>query len=78
MKIKEDFNSLPRYNNGSGAGWKSKKMVKKTRGNQTPGHQKGESCKASTLDRYMAKTSRSYKHPNFGAWSAKIREQCRR
>lgn len=55
--------------------YKAKQMRKKARGSQTPGRQKGESCQASSLDRYMAKSSRSYKHKGYGVWLEKVRKQ---
>ena len=52
--------------------WRSHKIMKKNKGSQTPGSQKGDSCKASPLDRYMAKSGRSYKHPEYPAWCSKM------
>lgn len=46
-----------------------------TRGKQTAGRTKGERCKTSPIDGYMAKKSRSYKHPNYRAWCEKMRKR---
>ena len=57
-------------------GWRSKKERKlknKFKG-QTPGKQKGETCQASTMDRHMAKCSRSYKHRDYRSWLIKVRK----
>lgn len=35
---------------------------------QTAGKTKGANCQATALERYMAKTSRSYKHPLYSHW----------
>ena len=75
MKIEEldPMFALGKYRPGTGAGWKQKIHGKRKRGHQTPGSLKGLSCKASTTDRYMAKTSRSYKHRDYPAWLEKVR-----
>lgn len=65
--------ALGKYNYGSGAGWKSVKERKKARGNQTTGKTKGLACHASTMDRHMAKSSRAYKHRDYGVWMTKTR-----
>ena len=38
---------------------------------RTPGKQKGLNCQATSLDKYIAKHNRSYKHPAYAAWCAK-------
>ncbi len=48
--------------------WKRKKMKKERKGSQTPGSAKGENCKATVQQRYMAKRSRSYKDPDYSNW----------
>lgn len=48
--------------------WKSNKIQKKHKGSQTPGKTKGGTCQATAMDRYFAKSSRSYKHPDYGKW----------
>ena len=45
--------------------WKCKINRKAKRGSRTPGSEK---CKIRPLDRYLAKRSRSYKHPEFKNW----------
>lgn len=49
-----------------GFGWRTKKERKKRTGNMTPGHTKGENCKASPFARFCAKKSRAYKHKGYG------------
>jgi hypothetical protein len=55
--------------------WKRLTDRKITRGHQTPGKQKGETCKTTPFDGYMAKSSRSYKHKNYLAWTEKMRRR---
>jgi hypothetical protein len=76
--INKDVNVLEKYNYGTGAGWCKNRDNKKTRGSQEPGKTKGEACHASAVDRFMAKTERSYKHRDYPAWSKKVRENCKR
>ena len=59
-------------NYGTGAGWAIRRDQKrKNRGKgQTPGSTKSEFCKAGWRKKYFAKTSRSYKHPNYSTWLA--------
>lgn len=52
--------------------WKSKIRRKQARGNQTAGSQKGENCKAKTIDRFFTKRSRSYKHQDYPEWLNKV------
>ena len=49
--------------------WKNKVIKKKGKGSQTTGKTKG--INPSTLDRYMARAGRAYKHPGYAAWNAK-------
>lgn len=35
---------------------------------RTSGRDKQENCKASALEKWMAKKSRSYKHPKYQEW----------
>lgn len=44
------------------------RAIRKSNASQTPGKKKGENCKADSIDRYMAKANRSYKHPLYIAW----------
>ena len=62
---------LPKYNNGSGAGWSARRDLKKRSGSQTAGSVKADSCQASTMERYFAKSSRSYKHRDYESWLRK-------
>lgn len=52
--------------------WQSVKRKKAARGHQTSGSTKIESCRANTLDRYMAKRGGSHKHPEYPTWCKKI------
>ena len=57
--------------------WKMKKFRKTSafsRG-QTAGSSKGANCKATPIQRYMAKRNRSYKHRRYAEWSEKFRGQ---
>jgi len=62
---------LPKYNNGSGAGWSARRDKKKKGGNQTAGSVKSENCQADAMERYFAKSSRSYKHRDYESWVRK-------
>lgn len=53
--------------------WRKVTNRKKSRGNQTPGKSKGENCKANYLDKYMAKSNRSYKHKEYPTWFRKTK-----
>lgn len=53
--------------------YKSKILRKKAKGSSTPGLLKGDNCRASFLERYFAKYSRAYKHPEYNAWVEKTR-----
>jgi hypothetical protein len=64
--------ALGKYNPGTGAWWKRKRDKKKTKRSQTPGRDKVETCQASAEDRWMAKTSRSYKHKQYHNWCLKM------
>lgn len=50
--------------------WKARKIVKGTRGSQTTGKQKG--IVANTLDKYMCRRNRSYKHPLYASVMATL------
>ena len=52
--------------------WRSVKERKLRRGNQTAGKIKGENCKADSWQKYMAKSSRSYKRRDYGVWCTKM------
>lgn len=64
---------LPKFNQSTGFRWKYKRDLKKANRGKgiTSGSTKGDNCKASSIDRYMAKTSRSYKHPGYRSWFEK-------
>ncbi len=47
--------------------WKSR-QDKKRKSSSTPGKTKGESCRSSDEDRAIARSNRSYKWANYGAW----------
>jgi len=53
--------------------WKRTIERKRARGNQTPGSTKGKRCQATAIDRYMAKSSRSYKHKDYPAWLERMK-----
>lgn len=53
--------------------WKSNKIQKKTRGSQTTGRQKG--IVASSLQKYMCRRNRSWKHPLYQEVMRKIGER---
>lgn len=50
------------------ANWKCNIINGLARGSRTPGSTKGDNCKASKKERFMAKRSRSYKHPEYENW----------
>lgn len=52
--------------------WKQKVLKKRKKGNRTPGRAKAANCQTTPLDGHMAKASRSYKHPQYGAWLQKM------
>jgi len=52
--------------------YRSKILKKRRKGSQTPGKTKGETCKADAMDKFMAKRSRSYKHPLYAQWCKKV------
>lgn len=51
-----------------GFDWRRKKRRKAKGGNQTPGNQKSDNCRASIFDKFCAKKSRSYKNLNYRNW----------
>lgn len=55
--------------------FRAKILKKRRKGSQTPGKTKGVTCKADAMDKYMAKRSRSYKHPLYSAWCRKVDRQ---
>lgn len=61
--------ALGKYNPSTGAEWRSKVERKRTKRSRTDGRTKN--IKPTPLDKYMAKTSRSYKHRSYSAWLAK-------
>ena len=63
--------ALPKHNYGNGAGMYAKRNTKGTRGSQTVGSIKSETCQANATKRYMAKSSRSYKHRDYLSWLEK-------
>lgn len=48
-----------------------------TNPSRTPGSSKGENCKASQLFKWMAKTSRAYKHKYYWNWCKWSNRMCR-
>lgn len=48
--------------------WKSKQIQKLNKGSHTPGKTKGANCQASSMDKWMAKHCRSYKHADYWRW----------
>jgi hypothetical protein len=76
-RFPQDPNVLSKYNHGNGAGWCTKRDAKRANRakGHTPGISKGLSCQANTMQRYMAKTGRSYKHPSYGTWLEWCRNQ---
>lgn len=69
-KIKNENVSLT-YKPSWMGNFRAKVLKKRRKGSQTPGSTKGVTCKADTLDKFMAKRSRSYKHPLYGDWCKK-------
>lgn len=60
---------LPRYM--AMGTWKAKKLKNGGKKSQTPGRQKNpETCQADAMKKFMARSSRSYKHPQYAAWCA--------
>lgn len=68
------MNILPKHNPGTGFLWKTVAERKRRKRSVTDGRMKAETCKASSIDRHMAKASRSYKHPEYPTWLEKIRK----
>jgi len=70
----EESSCLRKHNYGSGAGMYSKRTKKRAnRGKgQTAGSVKCDTCQADWKKKYMAKSSRSYKHREYGAWLEKF------
>lgn len=53
-------------------GGRNRRKEKKGRHkSSTPGSAKGGNCVASSLDRFMAGYSRSYRHPEYQSWCEK-------
>lgn len=56
--------------------WKSKQQRKERRQSHTPGNTKGVRCQATSLERYIARRNRSYKHPVYASvlhrWDRKV------
>lgn len=52
--------------------WKSRKAKKLKKASRTSGWTKGDTCKASSLERYFVTKSRSYKHPLYNNWAKKV------
>ena len=46
--------------------------LRHSKGSQTPGKSKQESCQAGVAKKYFAKNSRSYKHPDYSIWCANM------
>lgn len=54
-----------------GIGWGNKRKKHRGKPSHTPGKLKGENCKASPMDRFYAKRSRSYKSKGYATWCRK-------
>lgn len=52
--------------------WKKRQIDKKSRGSQTPGSKKAETCQADAMKKYFARSSRSYKHSGYADWCARM------
>jgi hypothetical protein len=63
-KVEPPHNVLKKHL--SGGAWKRRVFAKKGRKSQTPGKSKGENCRSTPLQRWMAKCSKSYKHIKYG------------
>jgi len=63
--------ALSKHHPGVGAWWKRKVERKLRKRSITDGRTKGPKCEATSVDRYMAKTSRSYKHRDYKEWCEK-------
>lgn len=50
------------------ATWRARKMRKAGKASRTPGKQKGVNCKATMIEKYLARAGRSYKHPKYSQW----------
>jgi hypothetical protein len=48
--------------------WKITKIRKQSKGSHTPGSQKTKQCQTTPLKKFLAKRSRSYKHPQYENW----------
>jgi hypothetical protein len=63
--------------NAGHAWWRRNVRKKEQRGNSTNGTEKG--CKANSVDKFMAKRGRSYKHPDYVSYYlAKDRKEGRK
>mgnify|MGYP003328448324 CR=1 FL=1 len=51
--------------------WTPRNM-RTSKGSQTKGKDKQESCKADITKKFMAKCSKSYKHKDYPVWCAKM------
>jgi hypothetical protein len=51
--------------------YKMKEIRKRGKRSVTAGKDKAEFCQATQLDKYMARSSRSYKHPGYSDWCKK-------
>ena len=73
----EVFGIHPKHHYGVGFGYSTKRDRKRANirsgKGQTSGKTKGLNCQATAKERYMAKHSRSYKHPDYGSWLAATR-----
>ncbi len=65
--------ALSKHHPGTGAWWKKKVEKKLRKRSVTDGRTKVETCHANTEDRWMTRTSRSYKHKNYRNWCAKMK-----
>jgi hypothetical protein len=58
-----------KQNESTGHDWRKNTYQRKRKASRTAGIMKNENCKASPLERYMARRSRSYKHRDYAQWS---------
>lgn len=61
--------AIARFNPSTGYEWRARRDRKKSKRSQTPGSTKN--IKPTTLEKHFAKSSRAYKHKDYGSWLAK-------
>jgi len=72
-----DSMTVRKFNYSNGIGWSTKRDKK--RANRGKGQTSGKvkQITATYLERYMAKSNRSYKHRSYGAWFDKTQVSAR-